>query len=94
MELFLSISKTESFSETARHFGVSATSVSRMITDFETELNVKLLMRSTRQVVLTEAGQEYARELEGILWNIGQAHPQHHRDPRRPEGPRCGCTRA
>ncbi|WP_232431486.1 LysR family transcriptional regulator [Cupriavidus sp. UYPR2.512] len=74
MELFLSISKTESFSETARHFGVSATSVSRMITDFETELNVKLLMRSTRQVVLTEAGQEYARELEGILWNIGQAH--------------------
>lgn len=74
MELFLSISKTESFSETARQFGVSATSVSRMITDFENELNVKLLMRSTRQVVLTEAGQEYARELEGILWNIGQAH--------------------
>lgn len=74
MELFLSISKTESFSETARRFGVSATSVSRMITDFESELNVKLLMRSTRQVVLTEAGQEYARELEGILWNIDQAH--------------------
>ncbi|NSX05497.1 LysR family transcriptional regulator [Cupriavidus gilardii] len=74
MELFLSISKTESFSETARQFGVSATSVSRMITDFENELNVKLLMRSTRQVVLTEAGQEYARELEGILWNINQAH--------------------
>ncbi len=74
MELFLSISTTESFSETARQFGVSATSVSRMITDFENELNVKLLMRSTRQVVLTEAGQEYARELEGILWNINQAH--------------------
>lgn len=74
MELFLSISKTESFSETARQFGVSATSVSRMITDFETELNVKLLLRSTRQVVLTEAGQEYARQLEGILWDIGEAH--------------------
>jgi len=74
MELFLSISKTESFSETARQFGVSATSVSRMITDFEDELNVKLLLRSTRQVVLTEAGQEYARELETILWNINQAH--------------------
>lgn len=74
MELFLSISKTESFSETARQFAVSATSVSRMITDFETELKVKLLMRSTRQVVLTEAGQEYARELEGILFNIDQAH--------------------
>lgn len=74
MELFLSISQTESFSETARQFGVSATSVSRMITDFENELNVKLLLRSTRQVVLTEAGQEYARQLEGILWSINEAH--------------------
>ncbi|MCJ9713441.1 LysR family transcriptional regulator, partial [Bordetella hinzii] len=74
MELFLSISKTESFSETARQFGVSATSVSRMITEFEAELNVKLLLRSTRQVVLTEAGQEYASQLEGILWNINEAH--------------------
>ncbi|MCP2517684.1 LysR substrate-binding domain-containing protein [Achromobacter mucicolens] len=74
MELFLSISKSESFSETARQFGISATSVSRMITDFESELNVKLLLRSTRQVVLTEAGQEYARQLEPILWNINEAH--------------------
>ncbi|AHV91600.1 LysR family transcriptional regulator [Bordetella holmesii] len=74
MELFLSISKTESFSETARQFGVSATSVSRMITEFESELNVKLLLRSTRQVVLTEAGQEYASQLDGILWSINEAH--------------------
>lgn len=73
MEFFLSISRTESFSETARTFGVSATSVSRMITEFESELNVKLLLRSTRQVVLTEAGQEYARHLEGILWSISEA---------------------
>ena len=35
MELFLSISQTQSFSETARRFGVSATAVSRMITDIE-----------------------------------------------------------
>jgi DNA-binding transcriptional LysR family regulator len=74
MELFLSISRTESFSETARQFGVSATSVSRMITDLESELKVKLLLRSTRQVVLTETGQEYARHLEGILWSITEAH--------------------
>lgn len=56
MEYFLSISRTQSFSETARQFGASATSVSRMISDFEDELKVKLLLRSTRQVVLTEAG--------------------------------------
>ncbi len=74
MEYFLSISRTQSFSETARRVGASATSVSRMISDFEDHLKVKLLMRSTRQVVLTEAGQEYARKLEGILWGIKEAH--------------------
>jgi DNA-binding transcriptional LysR family regulator len=70
MELFLSISQTRNFSETARRFGISATGVSRMITEIEEELKVKLLLRSTRQVALTESGQEYARQLEGILWSI------------------------
>jgi DNA-binding transcriptional LysR family regulator len=72
MELFLSISQTRNFSETARRFGISATGVSRMITDIEEELKVKLLLRSTRQVALTESGQEYARQLEGILWRINE----------------------
>lgn len=72
MELFLSISQTQNFSETARRFDISATAVSRMITDIEDELKVKLLLRSTRQVTLTESGQEYARQLEGILWRINE----------------------
>lgn len=72
MELFLSISQTKNFSETARRFGISATGVSRMITQIEDELKVKLLLRSTRQVALTESGQEYARQLEEILWRINE----------------------
>ncbi len=43
-----------------------------MITDIEEELKVKLLLRSTRQVALTESGQEYARQLEDILWRINE----------------------
>lgn len=74
MELFLSVSHTKSFSETARHFGVSATAVSRMIADIEETLNVKLLLRSTRQIMLTESGTEYARYLESILSSIQEAH--------------------
>jgi DNA-binding transcriptional LysR family regulator len=72
MELFLSISQTRNFSETARRFGISATGVSRMITEIEEDLKVKLLLRSTRQVALTESGEEYARQLEGILWRINE----------------------
>jgi DNA-binding transcriptional LysR family regulator len=74
MELFLSVSRSGSFTETARQFGISPTSVSRMITELEQALNVRLLLRSTRQVMLTEAGQEYANQLEGILWSINHAH--------------------
>lgn len=70
MELFASVARTGSFTETARLFGLSATSVSRTITDLEDHLNVKLLLRSTRQVALSEAGQEYARRVEGVLWSI------------------------
>lgn len=76
MELFLSVSQTKSFSETARHFGISATAVSRMIADMEDTLKVKLLLRSTRQIMLTESGVEYARQLQGILSSIHEAHSQ------------------
>lgn len=74
MELFLSVSQTKSFSETARLFGVSATAVSRLIADIEDSLNVKLLLRSTRQIMLTESGAEYARQLQGILNSIQEVH--------------------
>lgn len=74
MELFFSVSQTKSFSETARQFGISATAVSRAVTEFEGTLNVKLLLRSTRQVVLTESGQEYAEKLESLLLNIKELH--------------------
>jgi len=73
MELFLSVSRTGSFTATAKQFGVSPTSASRVIADFEDYLKVKLLVRSTRQVILTEAGQEYARQIESILWSINEA---------------------
>ncbi len=72
MELFLSISQTQNFSETARRFGISATAVSRMITEVEEQMKIKLLLRSTRQVALTESGLEYARQIEGILWQINE----------------------
>lgn len=72
MELFASIAKTQNFSVTARHFGISGTAVSRIITDLEVDLNVKLLVRSTRQVVLTESGQEYSRRLDILLPQINE----------------------
>ena len=56
---------------------LSATAVSRDDRDFEGDLKVKLLLRSTRQVALTEAGKENARQLEGSCWSISEAQAAH-----------------
>ena len=58
-----------------------------MITDIEEELKVKLLLRSTRQVALTESGQEYARQLEAILWRINKLQANITAISTAPQGP-------
>lgn len=86
MELFLSVAKTSSFTETARLSATSATSVSRIISDLEDHLGVQLLLRSTRQVTLTEAGETYARQIEPILWSIGEARDSISAISTKPQG--------
>lgn len=86
MEMFLSVAKTSSFTETARLSATSATSVSRIIGDLEDHLGVQLLLRSTRQVTLTEAGESYARQIEPILWSIDEARDSISAISTKPQG--------
>lgn len=53
---FLTLTKTLSFSETARLLYISQASVSRHIDSMEQALGIKLFSRTTRKVELTEAG--------------------------------------
>jgi DNA-binding transcriptional LysR family regulator len=67
---FVRAAETGSFSRVAREFGVSQPSVSRMVASLEARLGVKLLLRTTRQVSLTDAGAvllERARQVLGDL---------------------------
>src|SRR5260370_14122031 len=67
---FVRAAETGSFSRVAREFGVSQPSVSRMVASLEARLGVKLLLRTTRQVSLTDAGAvllERARQALGDL---------------------------
>ncbi|GLQ05018.1 LysR family transcriptional regulator [Sneathiella chinensis] len=59
MRLLIDIVKTGSFSETARHFGLAPSSVTRQMNALEEMLGVRLLTRTTRHVSLTEAGRIY-----------------------------------
>lgn len=59
LRYFLMVSATGSFLATARHFEVSASSVSRYIAALERDLGHQLLYRSTRAVKLTEEGERF-----------------------------------
>jgi DNA-binding transcriptional LysR family regulator len=64
---FAMVAVTGSFSATARHFQVPASSVSRFIAALEREVGQQLLYRNTRAVKLTEAGQRYYRQIREVL---------------------------
>lgn len=54
---FLSVARERSFTRAAARFGVSQSALSHTIRQLETRLGVRLLMRTTRAVSPTEAGE-------------------------------------
>lgn len=64
---FAMVAVTGSFSATARHFQVPASSVSRFVAALEREVGQQLLYRNTRAVKLTEAGERYYLQIREVL---------------------------
>lgn len=62
-----------SFAAVARARGVAPSSVSRLVAELETELQVRLFHRTTRQLSLTEAGQAYLDRVGPLLEELDQA---------------------
>ena len=56
--IFAKVVEAKSFSEAARRLAMPVSTVSRRVADLELELGARLLVRSTRNVRLTEAGSE------------------------------------
>lgn len=67
---FVAIARERSFTRAAARLGVSQSALSHRIRAFEAELGVRLLIRSTRSVSVSEAGewllQSVAPQFEGI----------------------------
>lgn len=59
MEIFYYVAEFQSFSKAARKLGVSKSFISKRITKLEKNLKVRLLIRSTRKLTLTEAGENF-----------------------------------
>jgi DNA-binding transcriptional LysR family regulator len=86
LALFVAVAETRSFTKAAAQLGVPTSTLSRRIAELEASMELKLLIRSTRQVELTEAGALYLSLGEGIVAAAREAHQQVRGMAERPQG--------
>jgi DNA-binding transcriptional LysR family regulator len=73
LNAFLAVARARGFRDGARASGVSASGLSEAVRRLETQLGVRLLNRTTRSVVPTEAGQRLLERLGPALNEVRDA---------------------
>ncbi|MEJ0028389.1 MAG: LysR family transcriptional regulator [Rhizomicrobium sp.] len=73
MSVLLTVVKTGSFSAASRKLGVPVATVSRNISELEEHLKTRVLIRSSRQMSLTDAGRSYVEACKLILEKVEEA---------------------
>ena len=73
LRLYTRVARLGNFSAAARECGLSQSQASRIVADLEADLGTRLLSRSTRAVVPTEAGAEFLARIESILGALDEA---------------------
>jgi DNA-binding transcriptional LysR family regulator len=73
LKLYTRVARLGSFSAAARECGLSQSQASRIIAELEAGLGARLLSRTTRAVVPTEAGSEFLARMEPILIALDEA---------------------
>lgn len=74
LKLFTRVARLGSFSSAGRELGIAQPRASRLIAALERDLGTVLLSRTTRAVVLTEAGADYLTRIEPILDALDDAN--------------------
>lgn len=67
LPLFMELAKQKSYSRSAGALGLGVSTLSRRIKNLEEELSTTLFIRNTRNVALTESGQEFFQRCERIV---------------------------
>jgi DNA-binding transcriptional LysR family regulator len=73
MRVFQQVVDEGGFAAAARKLDLAPAVVTRLVTDLEQHLGVRLLQRTTRRLSLTDAGQAYLARLRPILVDIEEA---------------------
>ncbi len=67
LRTFVAVARQRSFSQAGQLIGLSQSAVSHSVKELEAEIGVRLLDRTTREVLLTGAGQQLATRLTRLL---------------------------
>ncbi len=86
LALFVAVAETKSFTKAAALLGIPTSTLSRRIAELEASMELKLLVRNTRLVELTEAGALYLSLGEGIVAAAREAHQQVRGLAEKPQG--------
>ncbi|MGB6007129.1 LysR substrate-binding domain-containing protein [Castellaniella sp.] len=86
IELFVEVARSRGFTRAGEALGMPASTISRRISQLEKSVGVRLLNRSTRQVVLTEAGAAYFGRCRHIVEEARIAHEALLDDAQQPRG--------
>ncbi|HYR26154.1 MAG TPA: LysR family transcriptional regulator [Aquabacterium sp.] len=73
MQVFCRVIDCRGFAAAARDLDLSPSVVTRLVADLEAHLGVRLLNRTTRRLVLTDAGEQYLEQVRRILRDIEDA---------------------
>lgn len=84
---FLRVIETGGFVTAARELGVTQSTVSRRVAELERKLGRQLLERTTRRMLLTEAGARYADAVRMLVAGLAEAEADFNDDGATLDGP-------
>jgi len=73
MAAFVAVAERGGFTPASRHLGMPVPTLSRKVSELEAHLQVRLLIRSTRLTLPTEAGQRFLVIARGLLEEVAEA---------------------
>lgn len=86
MRVIVAVVDAGSLSAGSRHLGVPLQTVSRKVADLERHLGSNLLVRTSRNVQLTDAGRDYVDAARRILADVDEAERRASGEYLRPRG--------
>ena len=73
LKIFIEVATEGSFTAVAKHRDVAVSSITRKVDSLEEDLGVRLLARTSRQIILTDAGEEFLPRARRIVADMEEA---------------------